>query len=147
MNSLYLFIFRLKTKSFSLLFSTPCLNFFTACILYTFVDSGRGPLYRAIIEMVLQKKESTTFSSVKPSNGSSFDTFGGMVFGAVGFTFSTGRAVTNFSGSYGRFLSYIILCTSLSKSRCSGTIFLCISLYLLQQNTPQHSGRGGCIHK
>jgi hypothetical protein len=73
--------------------------------------------------MVLQKKESTTFSSVKPSNGSSFDMFGGMVLGSVGFTFSTGRAVTSFTGSYGRFLSYMILCTSLSKSRCSGSIF------------------------
>ncbi len=83
--------------------------------------SAGGP--KAIIEIVLQKKESFTFCSVNPNNRSSFNTFGGIVFTAVGLTLTTGSEVISLTGSYGKSLSKIIRWTSLSKSKCSGTIF------------------------
>ena len=99
MNSLYFDIFKLNTKSFILLFKTPCLSFLAACTLYSPMEDGRVPLYSDIIEIVLQKKESTIFCSVYPNNLSSFSTFGGIVFIAVGFDLTIGKEVISFTGS------------------------------------------------
>ena len=86
--------------------------------------------------MALQKKESTTLVSVKPIKGSSFCTFGGTVLSKLGGGLTTGSLVTNLTGSYGKSLSKITLCTSLSRSKNSGTTFSSLPAILCSKTLP-----------
>ena len=85
-------------KSLILLFKTPDFNFLAACCLYSCIEAGRGPLYIAIMETVLQKNESTTLLSLNPINLSAFKMLGGMVLGREGDGLATGRLVTSLTG-------------------------------------------------
>ena len=101
----------------------PFFNFFKAMFLNSKVDAGMVQLYSAKIDMVLQKNESCTFSSVNPNNFSSCTILGGVVFKGVCSGSFMGSSVYNLTGSYFNSLSNSILCTSSSKSKHSGIIF------------------------
>ncbi len=58
----------MKVKSFNLLFKMPDRNFFIALFLSSRVEEGITQPYIANVEIVDQKNDSCTFSSVKPNN-------------------------------------------------------------------------------
>ena len=116
----------------------PFFNSVVASFLSSCTEAGILQLYSTMSEIIDQNRESSQLFSLKPYNEFFSCTLGGIVLTWLGFCTSNGKEVYSLHGSYGKLLSYIILCTLFSRFIYSGRYFSLSFFILCASTAPKH---------